>query len=132
MSTEKDAVEHECLVATLEFMRATADHYGAEKGMDVYGRVLDAMPELKSKIFMGLLTGEFDRSCVTLSWIANSLNRDKIACIKAVRYATGMGLKEAKDTVDNCQFKVQRIELIHSEKRRDVVKQILATGYGAH
>ena len=56
----------------------------------------------------------------------------KIGAIKAVRVATGLGLKEAKDKVEDVQFTRVKIENLSAEVADDLVRDLNEAGYDAY
>jgi ribosomal protein L7/L12 len=78
---------------------------------------------LKGEVLFAMLTG----SASNRAYIStNGLNlSNKVACIKAIRVATGFGLKEAKDFVDGMyQHKEYKLELIgYSQDAKRALKE---------
>ena len=88
----------ELMKAGMNFMRMITEIWGSDDGMKLWDKIGEGInPDLKGAIFFAMLTGKanFD---VTLSKINSSYVID---IIKALRDATGCGLKEAKDVYDN-------------------------------
>ena len=90
--------KEEIMNSGIEFMRSITEAYGAETGMELWDAIASTLdPDVKGQIFFAMLCGE----CGDVIRI-NSLKTDyqAVPIIKAIRSATGMGLKEAKDTFD--------------------------------
>ena len=120
------------LVATaIEFLCVAGEELGAEFGHDRANAMMDAFdPELKAQVFMHLLMGDFmDRIRIRLTpgWQGTQ----KITAIKAIRAATGYGLKEAKDVTDAADAG-QHVEIKgrwNAEARRKFASELYGTGY---
>ena len=81
----------------LHFMRAITEAYGADQGLRLWETIADTLDgDVKGQIFFAMITGTHNDTIV-LREIATS---DYIAAIKEIRNWTGLGLKDAKDTVD--------------------------------
>ena len=86
----------------VQFLQSLTAHYGAEKGMEVWEAMGEAVgKEVKGKVFFAMLSGTVGNVRVRFTtsnstFVANGA----VACIKAIRAATNMGLKEAKDLYD--------------------------------
>lgn len=96
------------------FIKAITEEFGAEKGMELWDRISEVIdPEIKGQIFFSMLTMQYG----TIFLQSNNLDQiqiqvNKIPIIKCLRNYTGMGLKEAKDCVDNLLLgKTQKIEV---------------------
>lgn len=84
----------------LSFIRAVTEAYGAEKGMELWEEIAKTLdPELKGQIFFSMLTGNYGHE-ITLKGVQLNPTYKKINAIKAVRVASQMGLKDAKDLVE--------------------------------
>jgi hypothetical protein len=85
------------------------------------GEVID--PNLKGEVLLAMLTGSVsNRAYISTTGFDLS---NKVACIKAIRVATGFGLKEAKDFVDGMyQHKEYKLELINDPQaaRRELIQ----------
>lgn len=92
----------------INFMRAITDAYGAEEGMRLWETIAGTLdPDIKGQIFFAMLTGNFtSRILITgLSYLGqnqqkSSAGLNKVNMIKALRAASGWGLKESKDAID--------------------------------
>lgn len=82
----------------INFMRSITDAYGPDEGMKLWDTICSTIdPSIKGEIFFALLTGEYNDRITVKSYDKNS---NFIERIKAIRFATGCGLKEAKDLGD--------------------------------
>lgn len=81
----------------IRFLESLIRHYGNERGLEIWdgmGEVLGK--EVKGKILFKMLTGTTGtRVAFNAGYCTQA-----VACIKAIRSATGLGLKEAKDAWD--------------------------------
>jgi ribosomal protein L7/L12 len=87
------------VVKTVSLLRALTREYGAEKSMEVWENLSDLIDDsdLKMDVFKVMLTGgNIGRSLEVISWDG----AQKVTAIKALRAATGAGLKESKDAVE--------------------------------
>ena len=86
----------------INFMRCITEAYGSDEGMKLWDAIADTLdPDIKGQIFFAMLTGRYHgRIRITrgdfIGGTANIIDK-----IKAVRAASGMGLKDAKDAIDN-------------------------------
>jgi len=111
----------------INFMRAITDAYGSDEGMRLWDTIASTLdPDVKGQIFFAMITGNVPgRIMITAVSNPHSVTMNKVAMIKAVRAASGWGLKEAKDAVDGLvdSGKVIRIECdsgTSSHHRRDL------------
>lgn len=101
----------------IRFLESLTRHYGAEKGMEVWEKLGEAVgDEVKGKVFFSMITGESSNRIR----IQRGTCTEAVAAIKAIRSGTGLGLKEAKDLWDLSQIKTVVLELHYEEKRGTV------------
>jgi hypothetical protein len=108
--------EHEpqVLQSGIHFMRSIAEAYGSEEGMRLWDAIASTLdPDIKGKIFIALLTGEYnDQLTLRLNLAKYDKYVNRVEGIKAIRMATGCGLKEAKDIHDNLVLgKIEKITI---------------------
>lgn len=109
--------QNQLVDASLHFMRALANVYGSDRALEFWTTLSDTVDtDLKGLTFAAMLTGRTGELLVI-----NSLPTyvNKIALIKAIRTWDRrlLGLKEAKDLVDNLNERGKAIELeINYEK----------------
>ena len=111
----------------VHLMRSLSHAYGPEKGMELWDQISSVLgPDIKGKIFMALLAGTFaDR--MTISTRFSPPGANKISMIKAIRSATGLGLKEAKDLFDTMETgKEVEIEVDPATRDRSITELRLA------
>lgn len=84
----------------LHFMRAITECYGAEKGMELWEQIASVLdPDVKGQIFFAMITGTFNDR-IEIRGVGLSGQNNAVACIKAIRQYSGLGLKESKDIYD--------------------------------
>jgi len=108
--------EHEpqLLQSGIHFMRSIAEAYGSEEGMRLWDAIASTLdPDIKGKIFIALLTGEYnDQLTLRLDLAKYDKVVNRVEGIKAIRMSTGLGLKEAKDIHDNLALgKIEKITI---------------------
>jgi ribosomal protein L7/L12 len=118
----------EFLYATMSFMRAVDREVGVnEENVDEFLDMIS--PGLRKKLLLMAITGEAGGSATIRS--IPVANKQKINAIKAVRAATGLGLKEAKDTVDEADEKgwVHLTFDFTTQQRLQLARDFVGTGY---
>ena len=97
MDTVEDLKLRELVEIGLSFVRAITERYGVDEGNNVWQSMTEALDaEAKGAIMFAMLTG---RAFNTVR-LRSAPPAERVPVIRAVRAATGMGLKEAKDQVD--------------------------------
>lgn len=109
----------------IRFLESITRYYGPERGMEVWNKMGEAFgEEVKGKIFFAMLTGD-SVGRVRFS----SVNcHQAVWAIKAIRTATGFGLKEAKDLYDLAKTKTVAVDVNSPEQRRELVKCLRDAG----
>jgi ribosomal protein L7/L12 len=119
-----DQALEEVVFDGIRFLESLTRYYGAEKGMAVWNKLGEAVgDEVKGKVFFSMLTGESSNRIR----IQKGSCTQAVAAIKAIRMATSMGLKEAKDAWDLSGMKVVTLDVAHEEKR-DAVRNLRNLG----
>lgn len=98
----------------IRFLESLTRHYGQEEGLRIWegiGEVVGA--DVKGQIFFAMLTGETSNRVGFRQGTA--AHGYAVPCIKAIRGATGMGLKEAKDAFDASSVKRTYVECRDSD-----------------
>jgi hypothetical protein len=106
--------EPQLLQSGIHFMRSITEAYGSEEGMRLWDAIASTLdPDIKGKIFIALLTGEYnDQLTLQIDMVKYRGHVNRVEGIKAIRMATGLGLKEAKDIHDNLALgKVEKITI---------------------
>lgn len=111
----------------ISFMRSITEAYGAEEGMRLWETIAGALdPDVKGQIFFAMLTGNFSGRILitgirhTAYYPNNTSGLNKVSMIKALRAATGWGLKESKDAIDDLVASGRHIlvECAHEHRQR--------------
>jgi hypothetical protein len=132
------------------FLRSLTDHYGPDRGMDVWNAMGDAMgKELKGKVFFSMLTdnspGRVRFSIDAMktghgqhpsnTWNNGNVGApapNAVSCIKAIRAAAGSGLKEAKDLYDASKIHDVQIDCLTVDAGRKLAKELRDLGCRVH
>lgn len=101
----------------VKFLQSLTTHYGSERGMEIWEALGQVMgKEVKGRVFFALMTGETSgRVRFTVSTTPGAYNPNKVSCIKEIRLATNMGLKEAKDLFESSMNKTVHVDCITPE-----------------
>jgi ribosomal protein L7/L12 len=122
-----DIISEEFLYATMGFMRAVDREVGIdEENVD---KLLDMIsPSLRKQLLLMAIKGNVVGTVIIRK--LHGVTHLKINAIKSVRAATGLGLREAKETVEMCDDKgwVQ-IQMLSSHSLRQLAQGLAATGY---
>ncbi len=93
-----ESQKSELLYASSNLLKAVTSIWGPEQGMVLWDKIAEGLgDDLKGALFFDIITGNVTKGSVVLVKIDPNYF---VAAIKAVRCATGMGLKEAKDLCD--------------------------------
>lgn len=106
--------EPQLLQSGIHFMRSITEAYGSEEGMRLWDAIASTLdPDIKGKIFIALLTGEYnDQLTLQIDMVKYRGHVNRVEGIKAIRMSTGLGLKEAKDIHDNLAMgKIEKITI---------------------
>jgi len=128
MMDQQDSLD-EVVFDGIRFMESLARYYGAERSIEVWdqlGQVLG--PDVKSQVFLAMLTGESSNRIR----VSRGTCTDAVAAVRAIRQATGMGLKEAKDAWDLTAIKTVTIDNVQRELRSDFVRDLRYIGMRVH
>jgi hypothetical protein len=129
MLTESNEEFDEVIFDGIRFMESLARYYGAERSIEVWDQLGEALgPDVKSQVFLAMLTGESSNRIR----VSRGTCTDAVAAVRAIRQATGMGLKEAKDAWDLTAIKTVTIDNVQRELRSDFVREIRRIGMRVH
>lgn len=110
----------------IKFLQSLTEHYGADRGMEIWeemGKILGR--EVKGRVFFAMMTGQSSgRVQFTIDGAPGSYNPNAVSCIKAIRGATGFGLKEAKDLYDLSKNKTVQVDCTTPEHGRKLAKEL--------
>lgn len=109
----------------IRFLESMTRYYGAEKGMALWESMGEALgDEVKGKVFFSMLTGETSGRVRFSAGTAT----DAVGVIKAIRSATGVGLKEAKDYWDLSKVKIVSVEVHDRDAKRQLERSLRDLG----
>ena len=128
MMDQQDSFD-EVVFDGIRFMESLARYYGAERSIEVWDQLGEALgPDVKSQVFLAMLTGESSNRIR----VSRGTCTDAVAAVRAIRQATGMGLKEAKDAWDLTAIKTVTIDNVQRELRSDFVRDLHRIGVRIH
>lgn len=112
-----------------EFARAAKEELGEELGEERVCAMFDAFdPSLQRQMFMEMLMGHNGGTMRIRA--TRSDGKNKIAAIKAVRFVTRYGLKEAKDVIDTADQHISIVDGNWSTDEYNALKrELVGTGY---
>jgi len=109
----------------IRFLESLTRHYGPQKGIAVWEQMGEVMgDEVKGKIFFAMLAG--DRSNRVRVRVGTCTQA--VSAIKAIRVATGYGLKEAKDAWDRSKDQVVTIDNVQLDAKHELVRTLRDLG----
>lgn len=114
------------ICAGIEFMRTITECYGSDEGMKLWDAIASTLdPSVKGEIFFAMISGHY-----TTSLRCGGAVSDRVASIKAIRIATGLGLKEAKDRSDDMQSgKTVTLKLQDPSQRMAAIRELRHVGH---
>lgn len=115
----------------VRFLESLTRHYGQDEGMRIWDGIGEVVGnEVKGQIFFAMLTGESSNRVKFVqkagSQAGNSGNA--VAIIKAIRHASGCGLKEAKDKHDLAFQHPVYVDCYDSDSARNLVRDLRNMG----
>jgi ribosomal protein L7/L12 len=118
------------IYAAVAFMKTANEELG-----DIADEKIESMfdafdPALRRQILMHMIKGDI-AGPIRVKFDRYQSSQNKIQAIKAVRWISGMGLKEAKDFIEEAE--AGNISVMHGnfdiEKRKQFTKELSGTGY---
>jgi len=111
----------------INFMRAITEAYGPEKGQELWDSITNTLgSDVRGAIFFAIMTGNVGS---TVRYTGFSMN--KINAIKAVRTATGLGLYEAKVSVEAAEHGFETVKVKNSAARKTLIDELRLLGFTA-
>jgi|GEM_PF-5727017 len=129
--TLDEIYQERIIEAGIEMMAAMTEAFGPERGKQVWDDMSDLLGnEIKYGVFTKMLMGHSSKK-VTLRGPRTYDN--KVAVIKAIRAATGLGLKEAKEASESFEHpgEVAIIKIASHIKRSEAVRELRLLGVHA-
>ena len=114
----------------INFMRSITEAYGSDEGLRLWGAIADTLdPDIKGQILFAMLTGRYHGQIrITRSDFSAGAS-NIVEKIKAVRAASGMGLKDAKDAIDNLRDSNKPIQFdIPADQRVSTITRLRDVG----
>jgi ribosomal protein L7/L12 len=131
---QDDAVLNNLVSIGLQFVKELTLRYGTEEGSKIWEAITTNLdPEAKDAILLAMLTGRTGPGSV---WLYSIPEGEKVPAIRAIRYATGFGLKEAKDLADivmpssysGLTSKPVEIKVSNHNVRHQLIRDLTACG----
>lgn len=113
----------------IRFMESLTRHYGPDRGQEIWegiGAVVGK--EVKGKIFFAMITGEALSDRVVFSCGDADQRGNAVPVIKAIRTASGLGLKEAKDQWDHSKNTCGFVQCSSYDVARELIKDLRNLG----
>jgi len=116
----------------IKFLESLTRYYGNEEGIKIWDKIGEAVgKEVKGKIFFAMLTG-VNTSRVRFSADGAVELGNAVTVIKAIRAASGFGLKESKDLWDKSVDSVATVECYDSSFSRILMLRLSELGCRIH
>lgn len=100
---------------SLNFVQSITKNYGAEQGMAMWDTIANTIDRrLKLEVFKSMMNSSQSEGRMRIIGVHPS--SDKIQLIRILRQFTGMGLKEAKDGIEDlCFGKVMEVKVSYHD-----------------
>jgi ribosomal protein L7/L12 len=116
----------------IRFLQSINEFYGVDRAMEVWSAMGPAMGEdVKGQVFMSMLSGNTAVMRLQLSRTSNLYNNGSgvaVPVIKAIRAATGLGLKEAKDKWDETAYNMVWLDCQNRERAQQARTELQSLG----
>lgn len=123
MDTQEDTLSA-VIADGIRFLESITRHYGTDEGQRIWEGIGNVVgPEVKGKIFFALLTGEVGTRVRFMVGGAEQRG-NAVQVIKAIRTASGHGLKEAKDLWDKSKGESVIVECGTATTTRWLVREL--------
>jgi len=129
----KDGLYDILINDSIRFLESLGNYYGAERAMEVWKELGPTVGEdVKGQVFMTMLSGNGSSMRLELSRpgmpYSGHTHTIAVPVIKAIRTATGLGLKEAKDLWDTSESHSIFLTCISREHARSAKQEFLKLG----
>ena len=134
MEQDKDELLYNILISdSIRFLESLGNYYGVERAMEVWKELGPTVgDDVKGQVFMTMLSGNGNSMRLELSRPAmpysGPMHTIAVPVIKAIRTATGIGLKEAKDLWDTTESHSVFLTCISREHARSAKQEFLKIG----
>ena len=117
----------------IRFLQSINEFYGVDRAMEVWSALGPAMgDDVKAQVFMSMLSGNTATMRLQLSRPATPysapLHNIAVPVIKAIRAATGIGLKEAKDKWDETAYNMVWLDCQNRERAQQARTELQILG----
>lgn len=124
------------VMSAIDFLQSLIEYQGRDVAMEVWEEMFERMPiikDVKHEVLLKMLTGDIRKIAMHLPAKTKADGTySKINAIKALREATGLGLKEAKDVMDKVDSDGKTIIDIPDRAKRAVfIRNLQSAGYTA-
>lgn len=122
------------VTSSIDFLQTLIEYQGRDVAMEAWEEIFERLPvikDVKHEVLLKMLTGDIRKVAVRLdSTSLNNRTFQKVNAIKAYREATGVGLKEAKDVLDEVEKRDKiMVDIPDRHKRANFVRNLQAAGY---
>ena len=136
MEENKDGLYDILINDSIRFLESLGNYYGAERAMEVWKELGPTVgDDVKGQVFMAMLSGHGNSMRLELSRPAmpysGPMHTIAVPVIKAIRTATGIGLKEAKDLWDTTESHSVFLTCISRTHANDARREFLKLGMRA-
>lgn len=113
---------------SLNFVQSITKNYGAEQGMAMWDTIANTIDRrLKLEVFKAMMNSSQSEGRMRIIGVHPS--SDKIQLIRTLRQFTGMGLKEAKDGIEDlCFGKHMEVQVSYHEQPK-ALAEFRAVGF---
>lgn len=119
-------LERQLIMDGMRFLESLSRYYGQEQGLKIWESLGKAVgTDIQGKILFALLAGD-KPSTIWIDFTSGC--NDAVKAIKAIRMASGCGLKDAKDLYDAARNRVQHLEIDNRSNYRQVIDDLRAAG----
>jgi len=113
----------------IRFLESLTRYYGAERGMEVWEQLGEVVgKDVQGQVFFAMLTGDTSNRVR----ISRGTCKEAVTAIKAIRQATGMSLKEAKDAWDLTAVKTVTLDNVQRDAKQEFLRDLRSIGVRVH
>ena len=131
MTEDQDETYRMLINDGIRFLESIGNYYGTDRAMEVWNMLGPAIgDDVKGQVFMTMLSGNGNsmRIQVTRTSAANQA----VPVIRAIRQATGVGLKEAKDQWDATADRSVWLECLSRDHAKEARNELHNLGMRVH
>jgi hypothetical protein len=136
MDENRDELYDALITDSIRFLESLGNYYGAERAMEVWSALGPTVGnDVKGQVFMTMLSGNNHSMRLELSRPATPysgpMHTIAVPVIRAIRTATGLGLKEAKDLWDATEMHSVSLTCLSREHAKEARQEFLKIGMRA-